>query len=87
MITDFNNPNRSVIIGLDHGYGNVKTAHTCFQAGVTRHEKEPTFFPDVKPLKEREFYAMMERFFELPGVMPVIAEAAARHRADEKTET
>ena len=43
MITDFNNPNRPVIIGLDHGYGNMKTAHTCFQAGVTRHEKEPTF--------------------------------------------
>ena len=32
MITDFNNPNRPVIIGLDHGYGNMKTAHTCFQA-------------------------------------------------------
>ncbi|MBQ9264589.1 MAG: ParM/StbA family protein [Clostridia bacterium] len=43
MITDFNNPNRPVIIGLDHGFGNVKTAHTCFQAGVTKHEKEPTF--------------------------------------------
>ena len=43
MITDFNNPNRPVIIGLDHGYGNMKTAHACFQTGVTRHEKEPTF--------------------------------------------
>ena len=43
MITDFNAPNRPVIIGLDHGYGNMKTAHACFQTGVTRHEKEPTF--------------------------------------------
>ena len=43
MITDFNNPNRPVIIGLDHGYGNIKTAHACFPTGVTRHEKEPTF--------------------------------------------
>ena len=43
MITDYNTPNHPVIIGLDHGFGNVKTAHTCFQAGVTKHEREPTF--------------------------------------------
>ena len=43
MITDFNTPNHPVIIGLDHGYGNMKMAHACFQTGVTRHEKEPTF--------------------------------------------
>ena len=43
MITDYNTLNHPVIIGLDHGFGNVKTAHTCFQAGVTKHEKEPTF--------------------------------------------
>ena len=43
MITDFNTPNHSVIIGLDHGYGNMKTAHACFQTGVMKHEKEPTF--------------------------------------------
>ncbi len=43
MIIDYNTPNRPVIIGLDHGFGNVKTAHICFQAGVTKHEKEPAF--------------------------------------------
>lgn len=43
MIIDYNTPNRPVIIGLDHGYGNMKTAHACFQTGVTRHEKEPAF--------------------------------------------
>ena len=43
MITDFNKPDRPVIIGLDHGYQNIKTAHACFQAGVTRHINEPTF--------------------------------------------
>ena len=30
MITDFNNPNRPVIIGLDHGYVNIKMTHACF---------------------------------------------------------
>lgn len=32
-----------MVIGVDHGYGNIKTANTCFQTGVTRYEKEPTF--------------------------------------------
>ena len=34
---------RPVVIGLDHGFGNVKTAHACFKAGVTAHANEPTF--------------------------------------------
>ena len=33
-----------MVIGIDHGYGNIKTANTCFQTGVTRYEKEPTFW-------------------------------------------
>lgn len=28
------------IIGIDHGYGNMKTANCCFQAGVTVYDKE-----------------------------------------------
>lgn len=31
------------IIGIDHGYGNMKTANCCFQAGVTIYDKEPIF--------------------------------------------
>lgn len=27
------------IIGVDHGYGNMKTANCCFQTGVTVYEK------------------------------------------------
>ena len=40
------NRNRSVsevVIGIDHGYGNIKTANTCFRAGVTAYDKEPYF--------------------------------------------
>ena len=45
MFMNSNNTNstRPVVIGLDHGFGNVKTSHTCFKTGVTAHEKEPTF--------------------------------------------
>ena len=32
---------KPVIIGIDHGYGNIKTAHTCFRTGVTVYDKEP----------------------------------------------
>ncbi len=35
--------NNTTIIGIDHGYGNIKTAHFCFKSGVTFYDKEPTF--------------------------------------------
>ena len=31
------------IIGIDHGYGNMKTANCCFRTGVTVYDKEPIF--------------------------------------------
>ena len=39
-----NNKNETImVIGIDHGYGNMKTANRCFPSGVTRYEKEPIF--------------------------------------------
>ena len=35
--------NNAIVIGIDHGYGNIKTAPTCFKAGVAAYDKEPTF--------------------------------------------
>ena len=36
------------IIGIDHGYGNMKTTHCCFPSGVIAHgNKEPIFKQDV----------------------------------------
>lgn len=31
------------IIGIDNGYGNIKTANCCFPAGLTAHDVEPVF--------------------------------------------
>ena len=39
--------NNTIILGIDHGYGNIKTAHTCFPTGITTHKKEPTFHNDL----------------------------------------
>ena len=35
---------KPVIIALDHGYGNIKTAHAIFKTGVTVCERD---FPAV----------------------------------------
>ena len=37
------NQNSPVIIGIDTGYGNVKTRNFCFKTGVSTHDKEPAF--------------------------------------------
>ena len=33
--------NDKVIIGIDHGYGNIKTANCCFEAGLLKFENDP----------------------------------------------
>ena len=38
-----NYSNKPIIIGIDHGYGNIKTANCCFKTGVAAYDKEPTF--------------------------------------------
>ena len=33
--------NDVIIIGVDHGYGNIKTANHCFRTGITAYDSEP----------------------------------------------
>ena len=35
------------IIGIDHGYGNMKTANCCFPTGVIASDTEPPFANDL----------------------------------------
>ena len=37
----------SLILGIDHGYGNMKTRNTVFKSGVIASDKEPVFGTDV----------------------------------------
>ncbi|MCR5610751.1 MAG: ParM/StbA family protein [Clostridiales bacterium] len=39
--------NDAVIIGVDHGYGNIKTANHIFKAGVASFDHEPLFTGDM----------------------------------------
>lgn len=39
--------NDVIIIGIDHGYGNIKTANHCFRTGITAYDSEPLFTKDM----------------------------------------
>ena len=39
--------NNTKIIGIDHGYGNMKTANCCFPTGVMKSDTEPVFVSDL----------------------------------------
>ncbi len=60
MIFTNNNP---IIIGIDHGYGNIKTAHCCFKTGVAVYDKEPTFKNNLL-IYENKFYTIGEEHKE-----------------------
>ena len=48
---------------------------------ITRGAAMESVFPDVKLLTEREFYEMVERISELPGIIPLIDETITQHNA------
>ena len=39
--------NEIKIIGVDHGYGNIKTANPCFRTGITAYDLESLFTKDM----------------------------------------
>ena len=39
--------NNLKIIGIDHGYGNIKTANHCFKTGIVGYDSEPLFTKDM----------------------------------------
>ena len=43
----YNEDRNLLIIGIDHGYGNIKTANHCFQAGLAVYDYEPLFTKDM----------------------------------------
>ncbi len=55
--------NKPIIIGIDHGYGNIKTAHCCFRTGVAVYDKEPTFKNNLL-IYNNKFYIVGEEHKE-----------------------
>ena len=45
----------NIIIGVDHGYGYIKSASTIFKSGVEELPIKPPFTEDILELKNRTF--------------------------------
>lgn len=83
------------LIGIDHGYGNIKTANCCFPTGVAVSDTEPTFRQDLLVYEGRyyqigighkEYVAekiMDEDYFVL--TLAAIARELAREKITEAT--
>ena len=69
MLTNTNTNNKTVVIGLDHGYGNIKTANTCFRAGVASSDKEPIFAGDALIYGGKYYYIGEEHKEFIPDKM------------------
>ena len=49
------NKNGIYIIGVDHGYGNIKTANCCFPTGIESSDTEQAFSHDLL-VYQRRYY-------------------------------
>ena len=49
------NQNGIMIIGVDHGYGNIKTANCCFPTGIMSYDSEPLFTGDMLTYEGRYY--------------------------------
>ncbi len=61
----FNN-NTRIIIGVDHGYGNMKTAHRVFRTGMECMEEEPIVSKNFVKYKDK-FYVIGESHLVYQG--------------------
>lgn len=61
----FNSGNK-IIVGVDHGYGNMKTAHRVFKTGVECMEEEPIVSRNFVKYKEK-FYVIGESHLVYQG--------------------
>ena len=43
------------LIGVDHGYGNIKTANCCFPTGIMSYDAEPLFTADMLTYEGRYY--------------------------------
>ena len=60
------NSNTRIIVGVDHGYGNMKTAHRVFRTGVEGMEEEPIVSKNFVKYKSK-FYVIGESHLVYQG--------------------
>ena len=60
------NNSTKIIIGLDHGYGNIKTGHRIFRTGVECFEEEPIVSMNYIKYKDK-YYVIGENHLIYQG--------------------
>ena len=55
MNVNKNQSETPIVIGIDHGYGNIKTASSCFRTSVKAYDTEPTFTSNMLIYKGRYY--------------------------------
>ena len=55
MNVNKNQSGTPIVIGIDHGYGNIKTASSCFRTSVKAYDTEPTFTSNMLIYKGRYY--------------------------------
>ena len=58
--------NGKKIIGIDHGYGNIKTANSCFTTGVSTYDEVPPFKENLLKWNDK-FYIIGAEHKEFTG--------------------
>ena len=53
-----------IIIGIDHGYGNIKTCNHIFKTGVLKSETEPVFQTNMLIYGGR-YYLIYDPYFDI----------------------
>ena len=51
----FINEKQPIIVAIDHGYGNIKTANCCFPTGIAGYDAEPLFTADMLVYEDRYY--------------------------------
>ena len=55
MNVNKNQSETPIVIGIDHGYGNIKTASSCFRTSVKAYDTEPTFTSNMLVYNDRYY--------------------------------
>ena len=60
------------IIGIDHGYGNMKTANHRFKTGISAYDSEPLFTADMLTFNGRYTLFLNMRIKDFPATIPTV---------------
>ena len=76
-----------IILGIDHGYANMKTVHTCFPSGLTVYGHEPYSMERVLEYEGKYYVAgsgrqpLQQYFSHYNGIRPAGPDTAAQSPA------